>query len=297
MKYVKYHGLGNDYLVIRPADVSGDLDPGKIRRICDRNYGIGSDGILLGPLRSDTGDFRLRILNPDGSEAEKSGNGLRIFSRFLWDLGVVSENRFTVETLGGTVACHVHSGGKMVTVVMGEVSFLSSKIPVAGKEREVLRESMDIEDTTFAYCAATVGNPHCVILCKKISPELALHYGPLIETDPRFPHRTNVQFLEIMDRANIRIEIWERGAGYTLASGSSSTAAAAVAFRLGLCDPAITVHMPGGRLAIQFAQNFAATMTGPVTRVCEGVMDPEMFAEERPSRNTTQRTQEAGPQR
>lgn len=116
MKYVKYHGLGNDYLVIQPADVRSDLDPGKIRLICDRNYGIGSDGILLGPLQSDTGDFRLRILNPDGSEAEKSGNGLRIFSRFLWDLGVVSENRFTVETLGGTVICHVQSGGEMVTV-------------------------------------------------------------------------------------------------------------------------------------------------------------------------------------
>lgn len=295
MKYVKYHGLGNDYLVIQPADVSGDLDPKKIRLICDRNYGIGSDGILLGPLQSDTCDFRLRILNPDGSEAEKSGNGLRIFSRFLWDLGVVSENRFTVETLGGAVACHVHSGGKMVTVEMGEVSFLSSKIPVAGKEREVLRESMDIEGTTFEYCAATVGNPHCVILRNEISPELAIHYGPLIETDPRFPNRTNVQFLKIMDRANIRIEIWERGAGYTLASGSSSTAAAAVAFRLGLCDPAITVHMPGGRLAIQFAQNFAATMTGPVTRVCEGVMDPEMFEEERPSRNTIQRPPKAAP--
>lgn len=293
MKYVKYHGLGNDYLVIQPADVGGDLDPGKIQRICDRNYGIGSDGILLGPLQSDAGDFRLRILNPDGSEAEKSGNGLRIFSRFLWDLGLVSENRFTVETLGGTVACHVHSGGRMVTVEMGEVSFLSTKIPVAGKEREVLRESMDIEDTAFEYCAATVGNPHCVILGKEISPELALHYGPLIETDPRFPHRTNVQFLEIIDRANIRIEIWERDAGYTLASGSSSTAAAAVALKLGLCDPAITVHMPGGRLAIAFAPNFAATMTGPVTRVCEGVMDPEMFAEERPSPPTTQRPQEA----
>jgi len=295
MKYVKYHGLGNDYLVLRPADVSGDLDPGKIRRICDRNYGIGSDGILLGPLQSDTGDFRVRILNPDGSEAEKSGNGLRIFSRFLWDLGVVSENRFTVETLGGTVVCHVHSGRKMVTVEMGEVSFLSMEIPVVGEEREVLREHMDIAGTTFEYCAATVGNPHCVILRKEISPELAMHYGPLIETDQRFPNRTNVQFLKIMDRANIRIEIWERGAGYTLASGSSGTAAAAVAFRLGLCDPAITVHMPGGRLAIQFAPNFAATMTGPVTRVREGVMDPEMFAEERPSRNTTQRSPKAAP--
>ena len=251
----------------------------QVQRICHRNYGIGSDGILLGPLNSDIFDFRLRILNPDGSEAEKSGNGLRIFFRYLYDQGLVHENPFTVDTLGGTVTCHVQDHGRTVTVEMGKVSFLSTKIPVAGEEREVLRELIDISGTTFEYCAASVGNPHCVILCEHVSPELARQYGLMIETDARFPHRTNVQFLEVLDRRNIRIEIWERGAGYTLASGSSSTAAAAVANRLGLCDPIITVHMPGGALAIRFSQEFAATMTGPVTRVCEGVMDPEMFEE------------------
>ena len=278
MKYTKYHGLGNDYLVIRPNEVDGELAPEQIQLICHRNYGVGSDGILLGPLPSNTCNFRLRILNPDGSEAEKSGNGLRIFSRFLYDQGLVHENRFTVETLGGTVICCVRDGGKTVTVEMGKVSFLSTKIPVTGEAREVLREHMEIAGTMFEYCAATVGNPHCVILCEKPSPVYARQYGPLIETDSRFPHRTNVQFMKVLDRQNIRIEIWERGAGYTLASGSSSsTAAAAVAYRLDLCDPAITVHMPGGDLAIRFSQDFAATMTGPVTRVCQGVIDPEMF--------------------
>jgi diaminopimelate epimerase len=277
MKYVKYHGLGNDYLVIRPSDTVGDLEAEKVQVICHRNYGIGSDGILLGPLHSDSCDFRLRILNPDGSEAEKSGNGLRIFSRYLYDQGLVHEDPFTVDTLGGTVKCYVRDCGRTVTVEMGEVSFLSTKIPVAGEEREVLREHMDISSTTFEYCAATVGNPHCVILCQEVSPELARQYGPLMETNSRFPHRTNVQFLKVIDRQNIQIEIWERGAGYTLASGSSSTAAAAVAYRLGLCDQAITVHMPGGELAIQFSTDFAATMTGSVTRVCEGIMDQEMF--------------------
>jgi diaminopimelate epimerase len=283
MKFVKYHGLGNDYLVIQPDDVVGGFETSQVRLICDRNYGVGSDGILLGPLHSDTCDFRLRILNPDGSEAEKSGNGLRIFSRYLYDQGLVHETPFTVETLGGTVTCHVREGGRTVTVEMGKVSFLSTLIPVQGEEREVLRENMDIAGTTFEYCAATVGNPHCVILCKQISPELARKYGPLIETDFRFPHRTNVQFLEVVDRRNIRIEIWERGAGYTLASGSSSTAAAAVAYKLGLCDPVITVHMPGGNLTIRLSINLTASMIGPVTRVCEGVMDPKIFEEEWPS--------------
>jgi diaminopimelate epimerase len=279
MKYVKYHALGNDYIVIRPADLKAPLNTEGIQLICHRHYGIGSDGILLGPLDSRTCDFGLRIFNPDGSEAEKSGNGLRIFSRYLWDLSLVKETPFTVETLGGPVMCRVEPGGRTVTVEMGEVSFLSTKIPVCGQEREVLREKMDIDGTTFEYCAATVGNPHCVILCEKVSPELARHYGPLIETDTRFPNRTNVQFLKIIDRKNIQIEIWERGAGYTLASGSSSTAAAAVAYRLDLCERDIVVHMPGGNLDILLSDDFAATMKGPVTRVCDGITDPEMFNE------------------
>jgi diaminopimelate epimerase len=283
MKYVKYHGLGNDYLVIRPDDIAGDLETSQVQRICDRNYGVGSDGILLGPLHSDKCDFQLRILNPDGSEAEKCGNGLRIFSRYLYDEGLVHETKFTVETLGGTVICHVQDSGKTVSVEMGKVSFLSTLIPVVGEEREVLQEHMEIAGNKFEYCAATVGNPHCVILFEPITPELAQKYGPLIEIDSRFPHRTNVQFLEVLDRQNIRIEIWERGAGYTLSSGSSSTAAAGVAYKLGLCGPNVTVHMPGGDLVISFSKDLTATMTGPVTRICDGSMDLEMFEGKRPS--------------
>lgn len=279
MKFVKYHGLGNDYLVIPADEVAGALAPRRVRRICHRHYGMGADGILLGPLPSASCDFGLRIFNPDGSEAEKSGNGLRIFSRYLYDRGLVQGKAFTVDTRGGRVVCRVLDGGQAVTVEMGKVSFLSTRIPVAGEEREVLRERLCLAGATFEYCEATVGNPHCVILGAPVTPQLARHYGPLIENDPRFPQRTNVQFLEVLDRRNIRIEIWERGAGYTLASGSSSTAAAAVAHRLGLCDAAVTVHMPGGDLAIRFSQDFAATMTGPVTRVAEGTMDREMFAD------------------
>jgi diaminopimelate epimerase len=280
MKFVKYHALGNDYIVIRPADLEVPLNTEDIRRVCHRHYGVGSDGILLGPVDSHTCDFGLRIFNPDGSEAEKSGNGLRIYSRYLWDQGLVEERPFSVETLGGPVVCRVELGGGTVTVEMGKVSFLSTKIPVIGQEREVLHEQMDIDDTTFEFSAATVGNPHCVIQCERVSPELARHYGPIVEIDARFPNRTNVQFLKIIDRKNIQIEIWERGAGYTLASGSSSIAAAAVAFRLGLCEPDIVVHMPGGNLDIQLSDDFTATMKGPVTRVCEGITDPEMFKEE-----------------
>jgi diaminopimelate epimerase len=277
MKYVKYHALGNDYIVLRPTDMGDDLSPRRIERICHRNYGVGSDGILLGPLPSETCDFRLRIFNSDGSEAEKSGNGLRIFSRFLWDEGLVQRQPLTIETLGGAVTCTVDPDGRNVTVEMGKVSFDSAKIPVTGSRREVLRERMEVGDRTVEYCAATVGNPHCIVLTEAPTPKDARRYGPLIENDARFPNRTNVQFMQVLDRGSIRIEIWERGAGYTLASGSSSTAAAAVARRLGLCDSEMVVHMPGGSLEIRLSDDFAATMRGPVVRVCAGVMDREMF--------------------
>jgi len=275
MRFAKYHALGNDYLVISQAE----LDKTQIKRICHRNYGVGADGILLGPLESKTCDFKLRIFNPDGGEAEKSGNGLRIFSRFLWDEELVLQQPFTIETLGGAVTCQVGADGRMVTVDMGKVSFDGSLIPVRGGTREVLHERMRIEDCEFEFCAATVGNPHCIVLCDEPTPELAKRYGPLIETEARFPNRTNVQFMQVLDRSNIRIEIWERGAGYTLASGSSSTAAAAVAHRLGLCDADIIVHMPGGELKISIAPDFSATMQGPVTRICSGSIDHEMFEE------------------
>ena len=275
MKFVKYHALGNDYLVIPQAE----LDEAQIRRICHRNYGVGSDGILLGPLDSATCDFRLRIFNPDGSEAEKSGNGLRIFSRYLWDEGLVQQEPFTVETLGGVVTCQVGVDGRIVTVEMGKVSFDGDRIPVRGGAREVLRERMQIENRGFEFCAATIGNPHCVVLCDDSTPELAKRYGPLIETEARFPNRTNVQFMKVLNKTNIRIEIWERGAGYTLASGSSSSAAAAVAYRLGLCGREITVQMPGGELQIKITPDFHVTLQGPVIRICSGSIDCETLEE------------------
>jgi len=280
MKFAKYHGLGNDYIVLDPADLGRGLTPEQIRLVCHRNYGVGSDGILLGPLSTDECDFAVRIFNPDGSEAEKSGNGLRIFCRWLWDTGRVGSEEFTVLTAGGQVQAQVRESGKTVTVEMGRVSFESTRIPVAGPSREVLREEIKVGDEALTYCAATVGNPHCVILRDEPTEQDARTLGPAIETDHRFPNRTNVQFMAVLDRANIRIEIWERGAGYTLASGSSACASAAVAHKLGLCDARVTVHMPGGSLDIAIDEDFAMTMTGPVVKVLQGTVSPEAFDQE-----------------
>ena len=275
--FTRYHALGNDYIVINPADTDIRLTKESIRRICHRQYGVGSDGILLGPETGKTDVFSVRIFNPDGSEAEKSGNGLRIFSRYLYEKGLVDEKRFRILTAGGIVQSQVSARGRIVSVEMGKVDFDSTKIPVAGPARHVLNEQLTVKGESLSFCAATVGNPHCVIPLEEISAEMARRLGPAIESHPNFPHRTNVQFMQVIDRGNIRIEIWERGAGYTLASGSSSCAAAAVAHKLGFCDEAITVHMPGGRLEIQILPNNAVSMTGPVTRICAGVMDREMF--------------------
>ncbi|MGA2245287.1 MAG: diaminopimelate epimerase [Verrucomicrobiota bacterium] len=275
--FSKYHALGNDYIVIDPENLPAPLTTEQIKTICHRNFGVGSDGILLGPLPAKNARCALKIYNPDGSLAEKSGNGLRIFSRYLWDTHFVGDDEFAIQTDGGLVRATVFDGGKMVRVEMGRVSFDSGRIPVTGPEREVINENISVGGREFVFCAATIGNPHCVLPLPEISESMAREFGPLLEVHPNFPRKTNVQFLKVCDRANIRIEIWERGAGYTLASGSSSSAAAAVANRLGLVDRNVSVHCPGGVITVAIRDGFDILMTGSVTKVSAGVISPEIF--------------------
>lgn len=283
MNFWKYHALGNDYLVMDGLDDEIAWNEKRIRTLCHRNFGVGSDGILLQTRPKAGGAFAVRIFNPDGSEAEKSGNGIRIFSRYLWDIGAVQGDEFDIETLGGRVRAIVRNSGREVQVEMGAVSFSSAQIPVAGPHREVINETVTAGDRTFTFCAATIGNPHCVIPLAEVNSALAKEYGPLLEVHPLFPRRTNVQFLRVLDRNRIQIEIWERGAGYTLASGSSSSAAAAVAYRLGLTDRTVRVQMPGGEILIEISAGFSILMTGAVTKVSEGSICDEMFEVELPN--------------
>ena len=278
MKLHKYHALGNDYLVLNPSEASLPGSIKDIRLICHRNFGVGSDGILYGPLESDKADFGLKIYNPDGSEAEKSGNGLRIFARYLWDTQKVTDRPFSVDTLGGLVNCQVLQEGKSISVEMGKISFHSEIIPVNGAPREVLEETIELRDKSYTFYAATIGNPHVVLPLDEISSDLAQELGPLLENHALFPNRTNVQFLKILDRNNIQIEIWERGAGYTLASGSSSCAAASVAYKMGRVEPKLTVHMPGGKLAVEIGDDFSLRMVGPATRVAAVMFDEEALS-------------------
>ncbi|MDJ0853549.1 MAG: diaminopimelate epimerase [Myxococcota bacterium] len=270
MRFSKYQALGNDYLVVGEAELGRALASRVAEALCDRHFGVGADGLLLAGARDAEGRFPLRIYNPDGSEAEKSGNGLRIHARHLFDLRLVDSEPFEVRTPGGTVRCRVHDDARSVSVEMGRVSFASDEIPVAGPEREVLGEALELAGRSLRVNAATVGNPHCVVFCDDPSPEQARELGPLLETNALFPRRTNVQLVQVEGRHRIRLEIWERGAGYTLASGTSSCAAAAVSVRLGLCDSPVTACMPGGELRVELSPDYRVTLTGPVGKVVDG---------------------------
>jgi len=275
--FYKYHGLGNDYLVIDPARFDVTLNRESIRLICDRNYGVGSDGILYGPLRAEDGSIRVRIFNPDGSEAEKSGNGLRIFARYLVEAGYVTSPDFQIDTKGGRVSVHLDAPDcRLMTVSMGILTFDSESIPVRGPKREVLLEPLEVNDHGLKICAVSIGNPHCVVVRDEVDRNLALALGPMIEEHSLFPDRTNVQFMKVLDRRNIQIEIWERGAGYTLASGSSSCAAAGVAFKLGYCDPDIRVHMPGGTIDVSISTDLSVRIRGEVSAVFSGDFSDEI---------------------
>jgi len=276
--FKKYHGLGNDYIVIDPNVTDIKPTPQSIRLICDRNYGVGSDGILYGPIKETQNSklktqtlYRLRIFNPDGSEAEKSGNGLRIFAKYLFESKYVDKKNFSIKTLGGMVEVHIQDdAANLIKLNMGKVTFISTEIPVTGKKREVVNEPLKVCGAEYKVTCLSIGNPHCVIPMQETSEEKAKELGPLVENHEMFPNRINMQLLKVIDRNNIEIRIWERGAGYTLASGSSSCAAAAAAHKLGLVDREINVKMPGGNLFIEIDDNGEILMTGPVEGVCDG---------------------------
>tara|TARA_Y100000746_G_scaffold232242_1_gene248462 strand:+ start:1884 stop:2717 length:834 start_codon:yes stop_codon:yes gene_type:complete len=270
--FVKSHGLGNDYIVMDLKKINFKLDKKRIKEICHRNYGIGADGILL-LVNSKKADFGLKIYNPDGTEAEKSGNGLRIFSKFLYDYKYTKKRNFLIETKGGIVHSEVilkNKKVKDVKVDMGVASFESKKIPVKTKNKYSINQKIKVKNQSFTYSSVTVGNPHCVIFLKNTSKDLALKFGRLIEENKLFPKRTNVQFAQIISKNKVKIEIWERGAGYTLASGSSSCGVVSVGYKLGLLSEKVEVIMPGGKLYIEIDKDYKLIMKGPVEEICNG---------------------------
>ncbi len=282
-EFFKGHGLGNDYLAVDPAALSFALTPDNIRAICDRHRGVGSDGILA-LVPSQKADFGLRIYNPDGSEAEKSGNGLRIFARYLHATGQVQKQQFTIETEGGLVRVELHldehGDASAATVEMGRATFAPPALPCTLKAEELVAQPIDVHGQSLTFTGVSVGNPHCIIFREQgeqwTEDELR-SLGPALENHPLFPRRTNVQLAVPVGRYAIYILIWERGAGPTQASGSSACAAASAAVRLGLVKSPVVVEAPGGALYIDVGANYDLTMKGPVAEVARGAFSPSFL--------------------
>jgi diaminopimelate epimerase len=281
--FFRGHGLGNDYLVLDPTKLSIRLTPSNVQAICDRHRGVGSDGILaLAP--SKKADFGLRIYNPDGSEAEKSGNGLRIFARYLHAIGKTRRKSFTVDTKGGIVKIELHldryGDATDVTVEMGAATFRPQALPCTLQVEELIDQAITVAGKVCTFTGVSVGNPHCVLFKSKgerWTREELLVLGPELERHPIFPKRVNVQLAVPTGPREIFILIWERGAGETQASGSSSCAAASAAVRLGLVKGPVAVKMPGGTLRIEVDPDFHLTMQGPVAEVARGTLSPSFI--------------------
>ena len=280
--FVKSHGLGNEYIVLNEDEISFNLSTKAITTICNVNFGIGSDGILL-KVKSSKADLGLRIFNPDGSEAEKSGNGLRIFCKYVFDYGYVKKESFSVETKGGIVHANIiktiNGKANIIKVDMGTANFDARSIPTLFELNEVQNETISVENKKYDINCVSMGNPHCVILKDFLDIDEIKTYGPMIENHRQFPNRINVQFAKIIDRKLVEILIWERGAGFTLASGSSSCAVASVLRKKGLIDREVVIKMLGGQLVIDIDDKFNVRMTGEVKQICEGILSDELIAE------------------
>jgi diaminopimelate epimerase len=277
-RFHKYQALGNDMIVLDPRHFGPAPSAAAIRLICHRHLGPGADGICYGPLLPDQAPpWPMRFFNPDGSEAEKSGNGLRIFARYLWDAGYVSRGPFTLLMNQEELLAQIENeSATRITTAVGRLLFWSQQMTTVAPADPEVDMPLTVGGETYAATVVSIGNPHCVIFRQAVDPALAREVGPLIERAPAFPRRTNVQFVRVIDKHHIQIEIWERGAGYTLASGTSACAAAGAAVKTGRCLSPIEVRMAGGSAQVTVSDDWTATLSGPVHAVCSGELAADL---------------------
>lgn len=283
MRFTKMHGLGNDYVYVNCFEepLNGIDLPELSRRVSDRHFGIGGDGLIL-IMPSERADFRMRVFNNDGSEAKNCGNGLRCVSKYVFDHGLTEKQTFTVETLGGIVTPVVQPGedGKVaqVTIDMGEPGLTRSSIPMTGKADEtVINQPISVREKTYPMTAVSMGNPHAILIVDDVSDEDVVRYGPLLEFHEWFPERTNVEFIRVLNRREILFRVWERGSGVTLACGTGACAAVVAAVLSGKTQREVTVHLLGGDLFIEWRESDNRVyMTGPATEVFSGVYSAEI---------------------
>jgi len=271
----RYHGLGNDYLVFDPNKNELELNKQNVAMLCDRHIGLGSDGVLEGPFFGDD-SMSLKIWNPDGSIAKAGGNGISIFAKYLKDKGYAQKKTYTLTTEGGPIeVTYLSDDGNRLRISMGELSFWSDEIPVTGERRLVINEDMVFGKTMYPATCVSVGNPHCVIPMHNISKEQVCKIGEIAEAARYFPENVNTEIMKVIDYNNIAIESFERGVGYTMATGTGACAAAGVAYKLGLTGNKVIVQMPGGNLQIEIDDDWKVYMVGDVFYIAKITLSNE----------------------
>ena len=272
LEFTKMHGLGNDFLMLDLVSQRVRLDEDLIRRLSDRHFGVGFDQLLVvEPPHHPDVDFRYRIFNADGSEVSQCGNGARCFARFVRDRRLTRKDTLRVETASGIITLQIDGQG-WVTVNMGPPRLEPSQVPFVA-DAAALDYRIEVDGELYQIAAVSMGNPHAVLRVEDVDTAPVATLGPRLESHSRFPERVNVGFMQVLNRQEIRLRVFERGAGETLACGTGACAAAVAAMRWGLVDRNITVHLPGGALRIRWDNDSASVMmTGPTARVFEGVL-------------------------
>lgn len=274
MRFTKMHGIGNDYIYI-DATKNVITNPELLaKKLSDRHYGIGSDGLVL-IMPSVICDFRMRMFNPDGTEAEMCGNASRCVAKYVYDNKMTDKTNFTLETGAGIKILSIHKNPEnivdTVTIDMGTPILEPEKIPVLASEEMVLNKSLVVLDKKYKINCISMGNPHCVIFTEGIGLTDVTHLGPIIENHPMFPKKTNVEFAEVVDEHNIKMRVWERGTGETLACGTGACATLVAAVLNGYTTNDVTLHLIGGDLQIKWNKKTGhVLMTGPAETVFEG---------------------------
>ncbi len=282
INFIKMHGLGNDFILIDCRDLDLPELSELSKRLCNRRLGIGADQMLL-LYSSAIADFKMRIFNADGGEVEMCGNGIRCFAKYIWDRGFSEKSILDVETAAGII--RPEKAGDMVRVDMGEPTLEPERIPVKisnkslippspplvkGGKEGIIDYPLKIADTIFNITCVSVGNPHAIIVVEDVTTFPVTYYGPMIENHQLFPKRVNVEFIEVLSPSEIKMRVWERGSGETMACGTGASAAAVASNIKGLTGKTVIIHLLGGNLLIEWAKNNHVYMTGPAVEVFEG---------------------------
>lgn len=273
MKFWKYHGLGNDFVIVDNMDGKLSLDRQEAEILCHRHFGIGADGLMLSE-KSARADVKMIIYNSDGSRPAMCGNGVRCFAKFVYDRGIVKKDVIAVETDAGimNIEMKVEEGkAKAAVVNMGKPDFLASKVPIIHEQDQVINQEVEIEGTKYKITSMLMGVPHTVVFVDTLEDEQVILIGKQIEKASLFPHKTNVNFVKVIDEENIILRTWERGAGYTYACGTGACASVAAGVVGGLTKEKVKVQLRGGDLIVQWRDRGDIYMEGPAVEVFEGI--------------------------